>query len=343
MTIKRADFADFFRALHDDCPPFRWQERLLDELLSAGAWPDRIVAPTGAGKTAVIDVHVFAVALSASLGQPRLPRRLAMVVGRRVLVDDQYEHAVWVARALRDARDGLMAEVATQLRALRRPQDQGGSAEDAGEPLVVARLRGGTAPSLDWRDEPTACAVICATPEMWGSRLLLRGYGTSSRARSREAGLLALDAAVVVDEAHLSRQLLTTANRVARLVPVADEPLPVPHLQVIETTATPAGNGATGRSVEVVPDDLTDEPVLADRMTRPKPVELVFTKDWPASTRDQHRRVAALMADQVIELLTQATPRPAAVHTVGCYVNTVKMAIDGAQALRSRQTADGRA
>src|SRR6266545_120130 len=90
--------------------------------------------------------------------QPRPPRRLAMVVGRRVLVDDQHEHAAYVAEALRNSRDGVLAEVATQLRTLRRPSNWHGRLAHDNDPLVVARLRGGTAPSRDWRDEPTACA-----------------------------------------------------------------------------------------------------------------------------------------------------------------------------------------
>ena len=63
--MERSDFAAFFAALNGGCGPFRWQERLLDSLLENGRWPEQIAAPTGAGKTSAIDVHVFAVALTA--------------------------------------------------------------------------------------------------------------------------------------------------------------------------------------------------------------------------------------------------------------------------------------
>lgn len=52
---------------------------------------------------------------------------------------------------------------------------------------------------------------------MFGSRLLFRGYGTSRTMRSMEAGLLAYDTVLVADEAHLSRQLLETAQQVDRI------------------------------------------------------------------------------------------------------------------------------
>ena len=60
---------------------------------------------------------------------------------------------------------------------------------------------------------------------MWGSRLLFGGYGTPALAAPREAGLLAFDSAVVVDEAHLAGQLLVTARQVARLVTAVQEPV----------------------------------------------------------------------------------------------------------------------
>ncbi|MGH3905557.1 MAG: hypothetical protein ACRDTE_15440, partial [Pseudonocardiaceae bacterium] len=88
MTLGLVDFPAFFGEVHGGHGPFRWQQRLLDQVLT-GRWPDRIDAPTGAGKTAVIDVHVFAVALmAAEATSVRVPRRLALVVDRRTLVDD---------------------------------------------------------------------------------------------------------------------------------------------------------------------------------------------------------------------------------------------------------------
>jgi CRISPR-associated endonuclease/helicase Cas3 len=358
VTLTRKHFSEFFAPLHDGHEPFAWQERLLDVLLERGGWPERMVAPTGAGKTAAIDVHVFAVALTAGSDRPRLPRRLAMVVARRVLVDDQYEHAEKLQRALAEPTNGALAEVAARLWDLCPPPSQRETTPPP-SPLLVARLRGGAAPSREWRDHPSACAVICGTPDMWGSRLLFGGYGSARRARPREAGLLALDAAVVVDEAHLSRQLLTTARRVSQLVPVAEEPVPVPALQVVETTATPAGLHRTpgegeaasetiggddpnqALQVGVSEQDLADEPVLRDRLCRPKPVTLVPVADWPAGTAVQRRRVAARLADQVMTLLGAAWPGGSPAHTAGCYVNTVPMAVDVASTLRARTRPDG--
>ena len=342
MSVERADFAKFFAAVNGGHAPFAWQERLLDTLLENGRWPDRIAAPTGAGKTSAIDVHVFAVALTTTTGGPRLPRRLAMVVGRRVLVDNQHEHAQALAQALAEPRDDLIAEVARRLAALRWLDGLPGPAaggSDLQSPLVTGRLRGGSVPSRAWRDHPSACAVLCATPDMWGSRVLFGGYGTSDLAAPREAGLLVFDAAVLVDEAHLARQFLVAAGQVARLPHVAETPITgVPALQVVEVSATPAPDSgqATGlRHVSVAVDDgdLAEES-LAARLTRPKPVTLLPVKEWPPVR--QPGKAAAAVADAVTAMLRPPSDDDVAAHTVGCFVNAVPMAVAVADALRRR-------
>lgn len=346
MKLLREDFGTYFAEMHAGHRPFAWQERLLDAVLADGRWPGRVVAPTGAGKTAVIDVHVFAQALSAAGEAPMLPRRLAMVVNRRVLVDDQHRYAVELARRL-ESPTGDETPVLTAIRellwTLRAPDAACRAAESDGtgvSPLIVGRLRGGAPPSRTWRDHPTAAAVICATPDMWGSRVLFRGYGSSPLAWPREAGLLALDSVVVVDEAHLARQLLCTARRVAELAPVAEREITVPSLQVIETTATPVVGAQTGgaemSSIGVEPADLVDQ-LLSRRLQRPKPVTLLAVKDWesvkPAA------KSPSLLADAVMELLAEplgTAPDEDVTHTVGCFVNTVGRAVAVAQELRRR-------
>lgn len=336
MTLGIDGFDPFFRALHDDRPPFAWQDRLLRHLVADGRWPDRITAPTGAGKTAVIDVHVFAVALMAAGAAPRLPRRLSLVVDRRALVDSQHEYARRINDLLGAAdgsADGVLDEVARLLRGLRSDRTAGD------RPLTVAVMRGAAAPSTRWRDDPTACAVICATPDMWGSRLLFRGYGSSRHARPREAGLLAYDSVLVVDEAHLARQLVFTARRIAALEATASTPLPAPSLQVVETSATVADEREAGTagvdprsSVTVEAGDFESpresDVTLARRLQAPKGVVLLDDPDWPA-TDATRKRVASRLAAAARGLHKTYG------RTVACVANTVAMALQVAAELKA--------
>ena len=79
-------FPRFFSELHEGRKPFPWQTMLLDQVLCSG-WPDLIDLPTAHGKTACIDIAVFALACGpshrASHGTADLVRRRSTHCRRR--------------------------------------------------------------------------------------------------------------------------------------------------------------------------------------------------------------------------------------------------------------------
>lgn len=299
-------FAEFFAAANDGAGPYPWQCALVERVARSGTWPRAISAPTGSGKSSVVDIHVFLVAerarsirLGSEEAPARPPRRLVLVAPRRVLVDDQHERAVRLAGLLAGAagREGVLGEVATDLGLL----VTGAGMADGESPLGVARLRGGVSLDLSWRLDPCRCQIICATPMMWGSRLLLRGYRGSRRARNLEAGLLGQDVAVIVDEAHLHERLVQTAGR------VADWDSGTTGLQVVAMSATRPSPDAYG----LTHADLEDAG-LARRVLARKDVNLIEIEDWKRDAR------AATVA------------RAEELHgngTVGVFVNTVAAAL----------------
>ena len=276
-------FSRFYRAVngHD---PYRWQLRLVSSVVEQRRWPDRLDGPTGSGKSVVVDAHVFLNAFAGYYGIPtNVPRRLVIAVNRRSLVDSQYQHAANLAGLLAGLADRNDCEDQKILVAahngLRKRWGAAGAGYDYPSPLVVASIRGGIDArhhDTSWRMYPDAPAVICATPDMVGSRLLFRGYGTSRGMRPVEAGLLAYDTVLVVDEAHLNRQLVKTARdvkRLERLAQSAEAELGVPSLQVVESTATPPSSSDDDiTNVSVVEEDIEKEPQLARRVASPKVV-----------------------------------------------------------------------
>mgnify|MGYP000953145738 FL=1 len=255
------DFGDFFEAVHGGGKrPFSWQEDLLRHLVNTGTWPEQIVAPTGAGKSSVVEMHVFAVALFAVGAAERVPRRLAVVVNRRALTDSHAARAARIRCLLEEAPadDSILSRVRDTLVGLRVFE-----AEDRA-PLVTATMRGAAATDRAWLNAPEACAVLCMTPAMWASSLLFRSYGASRLARPRLAGMLALDTAVVVDEAHLSRQILVTARRVGQLCVPSAQRLGIPTLQTVEMTATPSGDATD--IIGVTTESLAHDVRLAARV-----------------------------------------------------------------------------
>lgn len=326
MGLSANDFGAYFEAVNG-YQPFAWQRRLLDTILESARWPDSIVAPTGAGKSSVVDVHVFVTALSAIGAAPRLPRRMAVVVNRRALVDKHLARARSIAHHLDNAGESILGDVRDALLSL----------TDGPTALLTTSLRGGLEASerrglAEWIDDPRMPAVIAATPDMWGSRLLFRGYGCSRLAWPREAGMMALDSVMILDEAHLNRQLLATARDVATLVARDGAALGVPGLQVVETTATPTA-ATDGRSrISVEERDLA-EPIMRKRMRAAKTAIVVESDAVPAKMPPTAAYLGFL-ASQALELAGETVDAPDRASTVLCVVNNVATAEGLAAKLR---------
>jgi CRISPR-associated endonuclease/helicase Cas3 len=238
------DFGDFFRALWDKTP-FSWQRELAAQVLTSHdmPWPEAIALPTAAGKTACIDIAVFALAVQAHRllrGEAiTAPRRIFFVVDRRVIVDEAFDRAQQLAQALHEARDGVLATVAEALRLVARGQSDGAEEET---PLTVHTLRGGTYRSESWARSPLQPAVIASTVDQFGSRLLFRAYGHRRPGMwPVYAGLAANDSLVLLDEAHCARPFLQTLQAVSRYRGWAVQPLQRCFYPVVLSATPPPG------------------------------------------------------------------------------------------------------
>ena len=228
------DFSAFFQTIHGHAP-FPWQDRLLRTVVTTGWQSVPVLAlPTASGKTAVLDVATFALALSA--GQPAAqrtaPRRIALVVDRRIVVDDAGRRANKIADAIATSTDPILQQVKEALIRL------GG---DPSTPLATATLRGGIYREDRWARSPAQPVLLCSTIDQVGSRLLFRGYGLSNHAWPIHAGLLGNDTLIVLDEAHCSQPFEMTLRAVAAHRGRADRPTATPFA-IVTMTATPATN-----------------------------------------------------------------------------------------------------
>ncbi len=292
-------FAEFFHAVYR-MDPFPWQQRLADDV-EEGDWHDIIGVPTGLGKTACIDIAVWALAKQATL-EPRsrtAPTRIWYVVDRRLLIDAAHNRAQQLANKLLEAEqqsesgsgsDGsaaCLSAVASALRAL-----QGVALSTALQkveepsqpqaPLHVVRLRGGA--ELGKRaPAPSQPTIVVATVAMYGSRLLFRGYGTSRLMRPVDAALAGTDSLVLLDEAHIARPLrhlvATTADCDAgdpeRILP---KPRARPRLVALTATSDP------GNDRFDLDDADQQHPIIAQRLKAAKPTRLEAVQRSMADT-----------------------------------------------------------
>ena len=335
-SITREEFGDFFASLNGGYAPFSWQEEVLDHICEHGVWPERINAPTGSGKSSVVDIHLFANALAAVGAAPRVPRRLCVTVGRRALVDSQADRAREkildrMGKALANESDesDILRRVAEALQSFQTRNDEEGRA-----PFEVGHIRGELSNRALPVTDISACAIIAATPDMYGSRALFRGYGSTKAARPRETALLTMDTVMVLDEAHMNRQLLHTTQRIAELQK-REVNLGVPTLQVVETTATPSteDSGSTTLGVDIEALDKPNDEELHKRVYSHKELMLHPIDKWDGKPGNRAVVDAAVGAIKEFLAHREAGGGAEEAHTIGCIVNHVRTAIAIKEAL----------
>lgn len=297
MSLGPERFSEYFQAIHGH-EPFPWQTRLLNQVLD-GQWPATLGLPTASGKTACIDIAVFALACQAA----QAIRRIFFVVDRRVIVDEAFVRARRIASALATEADGVLGEVRQALCHI------GGSAD---APLAVFQLRGGIYRDDAWARSPAQPTVVCATVDQIGSRLLFRSYGSSPYAWPLHAGLAANDALVLLDEAHCAEPFRQTLDAIARYRAWAKQPCPTPFAHVV-LSATPAGNIGT-HSFQLDAEDRA-HPTLSARLSASKPARLVEGKGKTATTA-----LSRQIAGEAIEFARRGARR------VGVIVNRIATA-----------------
>lgn len=201
--LSPSDFGDFYEEVYG-YRPFDWQDRLARIVCESGRWPRYLDMPTASGKTSVIDIAVFHLALEGCRRGRKAPLRIAFVVDRRLVVDGAFEHAQALACKIAAGKGRITKLVAGALASF-----------SPGGQLGVVRLRGGMPHETDWARTPSRPTVIVSTVDQVGSRLLFRGYGVSDSMRPVHAGLLGNDTLFLLDEAHTSRPFLDTLVRVS--------------------------------------------------------------------------------------------------------------------------------
>ncbi|MBI4756021.1 MAG: type I-U CRISPR-associated helicase/endonuclease Cas3 [Betaproteobacteria bacterium] len=290
--LDAAGFVEFFQALWGKAP-FAWQKALARRVLERGdaPWPEAIALPTAAGKTACMDVAVFALAAQAGRLETgtafTAPRRVFFVVDRRVIVDEAFERARSLAMRLKLAQDGIVREVAERLRQL-----AGGAI-----PLAAHQLRGGIMRSDAWAKSPTQPMIVASTVDQFGSRLLFRAYGPGAGMRPVHAGLVGNDSLILLDEAHCAQPFLETLHAVKRYRGWAEAPLPSPFHVTAMSATPPAVSDVFGDSSDEGRDP---EHPLGRRQLAGKPARLVV------ADKAKGKKPAVVKEEMAKELVKQA-------------------------------------
>ena len=319
LICMQANSWRFFQALHGK-QPFPWQEALAAQVCT-GQWPEVIHLPTASGKTACIDIALFALAVRGG----EVPRRIFFVVDRRVVVNEAYLRMLKVRNSLKSAKSGVLHDVAERLLLLAHGNQTRG-AGDAMDPLFVSEMRGGALRDESWVRNPLQPTVVASTVDQVGSRLLFRGYGVRRNSWPLHAGLIGNDALIFLDEAHCSRAFAQTLKQIEeyRGAEWATHPLGTPF-RFVEMTATPSA----GKSLVTfrLTDNDRNVDVMRKRLQAAKPTRLVEIK----GKKDDTAKLVHELVRQAMELAKTAEAKRIAIFT-----NRVKTAKNVYEQLRKQ-------
>ncbi len=331
-VLSSTDFAEFFNSLWGH-PPFAWQQALATRVLERAEtpWPEAIALPTASGKTACLDIAVFALAAQASRLDRRqtitAPRRIFFVVDRRVIVDEAYERARRLAKKLENAEEGILKTVADNLRQIASGEM---TCSNDVRPLSVHVLRGGMYRSEAWMNSPLQPMVVASTVDQIGSRLLFRGYGRGHSTWPIAAGLVANDSLILLDEAHCAQPFLQTLQAVRRYQKWGHTPLGRPFYPVVMSATPPTG-------IEDVFEDRSGEGrdpchPLGRRQLAHKPA--ILKKAERAKGKQATSAMAKALVEAALELVNDERP------AIVVFVNRVATAREAHRLLSDREDLD---
>lgn len=260
--------------------PFEWQKSLFHDYFVKGQIPSALDIPTGLGKTSVMAVWYLALKAGALV-----PRRLVYVVDRRAVVDQ----ATTVANTLRD--------------------------KSKNSEFCVSTLRGRYIDNREWLESPAMPAIVVGTVDMIGSRILFSGYGVSSKMRPYHAGLLGVDALIVLDEAHLVppfEKLLETIENGADIFgpQQPEERKIVPPLRLLSLSAT--GRNNEKDVFRLLPEHRNDE-AAKKRLNAPKKLTIQELADEPKLVPQIAERAMGLADEPLARVLVYCDRRKDAV------------------------------
>ncbi|MDQ8195796.1 type I-U CRISPR-associated helicase/endonuclease Cas3 [Coraliomargarita sp. SDUM461004] len=301
-------FPEFFRALYG-FDPFPWQIDLAKKAV-IGQWPDYLAVPTGSGKTACIDIAIYALAAQATLSptERTVGRRIFFIVNRRVIVDEAYDRSLKIAKRLLSPENEPPAikAVAERLKSLSP------TTAKAAPPLDCVQLRGAIYRDDRWARSLTQPTVIASTVDQVGSRMLFRGYGLSNGACPIHAALVAHDSLLLLDEAHISRPFAETIESIkkyrasTRRQTTVSEAVNTPFHFLQMTATPPKFSGKEAPVVLHLTENDTENATLARRLNTQKLARLEIAENIKG--KKACLKIAADLAKRAQTLFAESKP-----------------------------------
>lgn len=195
MTDIFPTFTQFFKEVHG-FEPYSWTQEVADYAVKKGRLPDYLNAPTGMGKTSLIDVAIYALAHSLHYDNPRHRSKIIYAVERQSVVNGTTEHVENLVDKINNPSTPAMYVVHDSLKRLQ------GEYETDRPAVKLSSFHGTKRDNQSFR-HLDGCEIISTTVTQVVLRAIGRSPHVSGRVAPMHAAQVVMDGQIIIDEPHL--------------------------------------------------------------------------------------------------------------------------------------------
>lgn len=208
MTNIFPTFKQFFKDIHG-YEPYSWTQEVACHTITKGKLPEYLNAPTGMGKTSLIDVAVYALAHSLYHDAPRHRSKIIYAVERQTVVNGTTEHVANLADKINNPRTQNLQVVHDSLKKL-----QGDYETD--RPAVKLSSFHGTKRDTQAFRHLDGCEIISTTVTQVTLRAIGRSPHVSGKVAPMHAAQVVMDGQIIIDEPHLTLNQVDTLSQIIK-------------------------------------------------------------------------------------------------------------------------------
>lgn len=208
MTNIFPTFQQFFKDIHG-YEPYSWTQEVACHTITKGKLPEYLNAPTGMGKTSLIDVAIYALAHSLYHDTPRHRSKIIYAVERQTVVNGTTEHVANLVDKINNPHTQNLQVVHDSLKKL-----QGDYETD--RPAVNLSSFHGTKRDTQAFRHLDGCEIISTTVTQVTLRAIGRSPHVSGKVAPMHAAQVVMDGQIIIDEPHLTLNQVDTLSQIIK-------------------------------------------------------------------------------------------------------------------------------
>lgn len=208
MTNIFPTFQQFFKDIHG-YEPYSWTQEVACHTITKGKLPEYLNAPTGMGKTSLIDVAVYALAHSLYHDNPRHRSKIIYAVERQTVVNGTTEHVANLVDKINNPHTQNLQVVHDSLKKL-----QGDYEEDRAA-IKLSSFHGTKRDTQAFR-HLDGCEIISTTVTQVTLRAIGRSPHVSGKVAPMHAAQVVMDGQIIIDEPHLTLNQVDTLSQIIK-------------------------------------------------------------------------------------------------------------------------------